>query len=79
MAFKASSVAAADTPAQAPAAGTRRRPMLQAERALRAAAHTWGAAALRRRERDAAGRSMRGPPGLWKQPPPPPPSRGRGK
>ena len=71
MAFVASSAAAADTPAQAPAAGTRRRPMLQAERALCAAARTWGVAALRRRERDAAGRSPRGLPGIWKQGGPP--------
>ena len=35
MALVASSAAAADTPAKAPAAGTRRHPMLQAERALR--------------------------------------------
>ena len=71
MVFVASSAVAADTPAQARAAGTRRRPMLQVERALRAAARTWGAAALRRRERDAAGRSPRGPPGIWKQGGPP--------
>ena len=78
VALVASSAAAADTSAQASAAGTRRRPMLQAERALRAAFRTWGAAALRRRERDAAGRSPWGPPGIWRQGGGGP-SRGRGK
>ena len=67
MALVASAAAAADTPAQAPAPGTRRRPMLQAERAVRAAARSLGAAALRRRERDAAGQSPWGPPGIWEQ------------
>ena len=56
-AFVANSAAAADAPAQAPALGTRWRPMLQGERALRAAARSWRATALRRRERDAAGRA----------------------
>ena len=71
MAYVASAAAAADAPAQAPAAGTRRRPMLQAERALSAAARSWGAAALRRCERDAAGRGPRGPPGIGQQGRPP--------
>ena len=42
--------------AQAPVCGARRRPMLEAERALRAAAHPRRAAALWCRERDARGR-----------------------
>ena len=64
VAYVASPAAAADAQAQAPAAGTRRRPVLEAERALRAAARYWGAAALRRRERDAAGQAPRGPSGI---------------
>ena len=71
MAYVASPAAAADTVAQAPAAGTQRRGVLQAERALRAAARSWGAAALRRRERDAAGRGPRGPSGIGQQGRPP--------
>ena len=66
-AFVASSVAAADAPAQAHAPGTRRRPMFQAECALRAAARSRRAAALRRREQDAAGRCLWGPPGIREQ------------
>ena len=71
MAFVACPAAAADPPAQAPAPGTRRRPMLQAERALRAAARPRRAAALWCRERDAAGRCPRGPPGIREQRRPP--------
>ena len=71
VAFVASSAAAADAPAQAPAPGTRRRPMLQAERALRAAARSRRAAALRRRKRDATGWCPRGPPGIREQGRPP--------
>ena len=67
MAFVASLAAAADTLAQAPTLGTRRHTMLQAERALPAAARTWGAAALLHRERDATGRSPGKPPGIWEQ------------
>ena len=71
VAYVASPAAAAAALAQAPAADTRRRPVLQAERALRAAARSWGAAALRRREGDAARRGPRGPPGIRQQGRPP--------
>ena len=77
MALVASSAAAADTTPQAPAPGTRRRPMRQAERALPAAARTWGAlrcGATRGTLRAGArgGRRAYGSTGG-------PPSRGRGK
>ena len=77
MAYVSCPAAAVDAPAQAPAAGTRRRPVPQAERALRAAARSWGAAALRSREGDAAGRGPRGPRGIKQQGRPP--LRGAGK
>ena len=67
MVFLASAAAASDTPAQALAPGTRRCPMLQAERALLAAARTWRAAAPWRRRGDAAGWGPRGPPGIREQ------------
>ena len=63
MAFTARSAGAADTPAQTFAWDARRRPMVQAQRALQAAART-RKAALRCRERNAAGSSPWGPPGI---------------
>ena len=71
MAFVARPAAAANAPAQASAPGARRRPMLQAERALCAAARSRWAAALWSRERDAAGWRPRGPPGIREQRRPP--------
>ena len=71
MAFVARPATAADAPAQAPVPGARRRPMLQAERALRAAACPRTATALWCRERDAARRHPRGPPGIREQRRPP--------
>ena len=62
MAFVARPAAAADAPAQASAPGARRRPMLQAERALRAAARPRRAAALWSHERDASDWRPWGPP-----------------
>ena len=67
VAFVARLAASADARAQAPAPGAQRRPMLQAERALRAAARPQRAAALWCRERDAAGGRSQGPPGIREQ------------
>ena len=71
MAFVARPAAAADAPAQASAPGARRRPMLQAERTLRAATRPRRAAALWSRERDASDGRPRGPPGIREQGRPP--------
>ena len=71
VAFVARLAAAADAQAQALAPGARWRPMIQAERALRAAAHPWRATALWCRERDDAGRRPRGPLGIHEQRRPP--------
>ena len=71
MACVARPAAAADAPAQAPAAGARRRPVFQVERALRAAAHPWGKAGLWGCEGDTAGLGPRPPSGIGQQGRPP--------
>ena len=64
---------AANAPAQASAPCATQRPMLRAERVLCATARLRRAAEPRGRERDATGRRLRGPPGIWEHSPPPPP------
>ena len=71
MPLVAGAAAAADALAQAFATGARGCFMLQAERALSAAARPQRAAALRSRERDTLGRRPGGPPGVRQERRPP--------